>query len=60
MAQTRRIKRKTALSQKEQERFEAKKKARNESIGTKISKIAIMVVFFVMIVSLLYTVILLA
>lgn len=60
MAQTRKLRRKKALSQKEQERLDAKKKERNESWGTKLSRIAIMFVFFVMIVSLLYTVILLA
>ena len=41
-------------------RIEAKKKESKESIGTKISRIAIMIVFFVMVVSLLYTVILLS
>ena len=60
MAESRKIRRKSALSQKEQERIEAKKKESKESIGTKISRIAIMVVFFVMVVSLLYTVILLS
>ena len=60
MAESRKIRRKSALSQKEQERIEAKKKESKESIGTKISRIAIMIVFFVMVVSLLYTVILLS
>ena len=60
MAESRKIRRRSALSQKEQERIEAKKKESKESIGTKISRIAIMVVFFVMVVSLLYTVILLS
>ena len=58
MAESRKIRRRSALSQKEQERIEAKKKESKESIGTKISRIAIMIVFFVMVVSLLYTVIL--
>jgi hypothetical protein len=60
MAESRKIRRRSALSQKEQERIEAKKKESKESIGTKISRIAIMIVFFVMVVSLLYTVILLS
>ena len=60
MSQSRKLRRKSELSQKEQERIEAKKKESKESIGTKISRIAIMIVFFVMVVSLLYTVILFA
>jgi hypothetical protein len=60
MAESRKIRRRSALSQKEQERIDAKKKESKESIGTKISRIAIMIVFFVMVVSLLYTVILLS
>ena len=60
MAESRKIRRRSALSQKEQERIEAKKKESKESIGTKISRIAIMIVFFVMVGSLLYTVILLS
>ena len=60
MAESRKIRRRSALSQKEQERIEAKKKESKESIGTKISRIAIMIVFFFMVVSLLYTVILLS
>ena len=60
MAESRKIRRRSALSQKEQERIETKKKESKESIGTKISRIAIMIVFFVMVVSLLYTVILLS
>jgi hypothetical protein len=60
MAESRKIRRRSALSQKEQERIEVKKKESKESIGTKISRIAIMIVFFVMVVSLLYTVILLS
>ena len=60
MSQTRKIKRKSGLSQREQERLAVKKKERNESFATRLSKVAIMLVFFVMVVSLLYTIILLS
>ncbi|MBR3891087.1 MAG: hypothetical protein IKJ30_03355 [Bacilli bacterium] len=60
MAQSRKIKRKSGLSQREQERLDEKKKSEKESLATRISRIAVMVVFFVMVVSLLYTVILLS
>ncbi len=60
MAQSRKIKRKSGLSQREQDRLDEKKKSEKESLATRISRIAVMVVFFVMVVSLLYTVILLS
>ena len=60
MAQSRKIKRKSGLSQREQDRLDGKKKSEKESLATRISRIAVMVVFFVMVVSLLYTVILLS
>ena len=60
MAQSRKIKRKSGLSQREQDRLDEKKKSEKERLATRISRIAVMVVFFVMVVSLLYTVILLS
>lgn len=60
MAQSRKSKRTSGLSQREQERLDEKKKVEKESWTTTVSKIAIMIVFFVMVVSLLYTVILLS
>ena len=60
MAQSRKTRRHSGLSQKEQGRLEEKKNERKDSFATIISRIAIMFVFFFMVVSLLYTVILFA
>ena len=60
MSQTRRVRRKTTLSKKEQQRLDEKKQKNSESLANKISKIAIMIVFFTMVVSLAYTVVLLS
>jgi hypothetical protein len=57
MAETRKVKRNSRLSQREKERLNSKKQERDESIGSKISRIVIMIVFFVLIVSSLYTII---
>lgn len=55
MAQTRRVKRNSKISQREQERLENNSKKRKESVSTILSKIAIMFIFVVMVVSLLYS-----
>lgn len=60
MSQTRKMKRKSGLSKREEQRLEERKKKNNDTIATKISKIAIMVVFATMIISLAYTVVLLS
>ena len=57
MSQTRKLRRKSGLSKKEQERLEERKKRDNESLPTKISRIAIIVVFAAMVISLAYTVV---
>jgi len=57
MSQTRKLRRKSGLSKKEQERLEERKKRDNESLATKISRIAILVVFAAMVISLAYTVV---
>ena len=51
MSQTRKLRRKSGLSKKEQERLEERKKRDNESLATKISRIAILVVFAAMVIS---------
>ena len=60
MSQQRKLRRKNGLSQREEKRLEAKKKEREESLATKISRIAIIVVFATMVISLAYTVVLLS
>ena len=60
MSQQRKIRRKSGLSQREEKRLEENKKKRDESIGTKISRISIMIVFAAMVISLAYTVVLLS
>ena len=55
MAQTGRVKRNSKISQREQERLENNSKKRKESVSTILSKIAIMFIFVVMVVSLLYS-----
>ena len=60
MSQQRKIKRKSGLSQREEKRLEEQRKKRDESMATKISRIAIIVVFATMVISLAYTVVLLS
>ena len=60
MSQTRKVRRKSSLSKKEEQRLTERKKKNEESIATKISRIAILVVLAAMIISLAYTVVLLA
>ena len=60
MSQQRKIKRKSGLSQREEKRLEERKKKNDESMATKISRIAILVVFAAMVISLAYTVVLLS
>lgn len=57
MSQTRKIRRKSGLSKKEEERLNQRKQKDSESVATKISRIAIIVVFAAMVVSLAYTVV---
>ena len=57
MSQTRKVRRTSGLSKKEQVRLEERKKVNNESLSTKISRIAILIVFAAMVVSLAYTVV---
>ena len=60
MSQQRKIRRKSGLSKREQERLDNRKKKDEESLGTKISRIAIMIVFAATVISLAYTVVLLS
>ena len=60
MSQQRKIKRKSGLSQREEKRLEEQRKKHDESMATKISRIAIIVVFATMVISLAYTVVLLS
>ena len=60
MSQQRKIRRNSGLSQREQQRLAERKKKDSETLATKISRIAIMVVFLAMVVSLAYTVVLLS
>ena len=57
MSQQRKIRRKSGLSQREEQRLAAQKQKDSESLATKISRISIMVVFLAMVVSLAYTVV---
>ena len=57
MSQQRKIKRKSKLSKKQEERLEQKKLKDEESLSTKISRISIIVVFAAMVISLAYTVV---
>ena len=57
MSQTRKMRRKSGLSKKEQERLEEKKRKHDESWATRISRVVILVVFAAMVVSLAYTVV---
>lgn len=60
MSQQRKIRRKSGLSQREEQRLNERKKKNEESLATKISRIAIIVVFATMVISLAYTVVLLS
>lgn len=60
MSQQRKIRRNSGLSKREEQRLEEQRKKRNESMATKISRIAIIVVFATMVISLAYTVVLLS
>jgi len=55
MAQTRKVRRNSKISQREQERLDNKNKERKESVSNIISKVAIMFIFVFMVVSLLYS-----
>lgn len=57
MSQTRKMRRKSGLSKREQERLDKRKKENEESMVTKISRIFILVVFAAMVISLAYTVV---
>ncbi len=57
MSQQRRIKRNSGVSQREKQRIEERRKKSDETLATKISRIAIMVVFAAMVISLAYTVV---
>ena len=57
MSQQRKIKRKSKLSKKQEERLVQKKAKDEESLSTKISRISIIVVFAAMVISLAYTVV---
>lgn len=58
MSQQRKVRRKSELSQKEEQGLAKRKE--NEPLSTKISRIAIIVVFATMVISLAYTVVLLS
>ena len=60
MSQTRKVRRKSSLSRKEEQRLNERKKKNEESMSTKISRIAILFVLAAMVVSLAYTVVLLS
>ena len=57
MSQQRKLRRKSNVSQREQQRIEERRKKSDETLGTKISRIAILVVFGAMVISLAYTVV---
>ena len=57
MSQTRKMRRKSGLSKREQERLEERKKKNDESWITKVSRIFILIVFAAMVISLAYTVV---
>ena len=60
MSQTRKMRRKSGLSKKEQERLNEKKKKNDESFATKISRIAVLIVLAGTVISLAYAVVTLA
>lgn len=60
MSQQRKMRRKSALSQREEKRLEERKAKNRESLSTKISRVAIMVVFAATIISLAYSIVLLS
>ena len=55
MAQTRKVRRNSKISQREQERIEVKSKERKSTVTNVLSKIMIMFMFVFMVVSLLYS-----
>jgi uncharacterized ion transporter superfamily protein YfcC len=57
MSQQRKIRRNASVSQREKQRIEERRKKSDENLSTKISRIAIMVVFAAMVISLAYTVV---
>jgi uncharacterized ion transporter superfamily protein YfcC len=57
MSQQRKLRRKSNVSQREKQRIEDRRKKSDETLGTKISRIAILVVFGAMVISLAYTVV---
>ena len=60
MSQQRKIRRNSGVSQREKQRIEKRKKKSDESVATKVSRIAILVVFAAMVVSLAYTVVIMS
>lgn len=60
MSQQRKMRRRSGLSKREEERLNERKKKNEESMATKISRIAIIFVLAMMVISLAYTVILLS
>ena len=55
MSQTRKMRRKSGLSKREQERLEVKKKENDERFITKLSRIVILLVFAATVISIAYT-----
>ena len=55
MSQSRKMRRKSGISKKEQERLDKRKKESEEGLMTKISRIVIMIVFAATVISLAYT-----
>lgn len=60
MSQQRKIRRNSGVSQREKQRIEDRRKKSDESVATKVSRIAILVVFAAMVVSLAYTVVIMS
>ena len=60
MSQQRKVRRNSGVSQREKQRIEERRKKSDESLATKISRIAILVVFAAMVVSLAYTVVIMS
>mgnify|MGYP003306697215 CR=1 FL=1 len=60
MSQQRKMRRKSALSQREEKRLADRKAKDRESFSTKISRVAIMIVFAAVIISLAYSIVLLS
>jgi uncharacterized ion transporter superfamily protein YfcC len=60
MSQQRKLRRKSALSQREEKRLADRKAKDRESWSTRFSRVAIMVVFAATIISLVYSIVLLS